>query len=279
MSLTIRPIVKEDWETIASWVGALGWNPGIKDGECMKMTDPDGMFMAELDGLPVGCNTAMVYDSTYGFLGGLVVNPEVRSKGYGTILTNHSLQYMGNRNIGLDAMATTRKWLAQTYGFINAYLHIRYEGVITGARTSSSIVPLADVPFASICSYDAACFPVPREKFLRIWLEAYGSGGFASMRNNKLAGFGVLRQALHGFRIGPILADDADTAEEIMLALGTLAGESKVAIDVPEINSSAVKLAEKFGLKRGFDTVRMYSKVVPDLPMERVFGIASYEFG
>jgi len=272
-------MVERDWETISSWVEALGWNPGIRDGECMHAADPEGMFMAEVDGVPVGCITAVAYNATFGFMGALVVNPALRGQGHGDTLFRHAMTYLGNRNIGTDAMASMRGYCARNHGFVHAYLHVRFEGVIAGACPSSSIVPLAEVPFGHICDYDAACFPVPRERFLRAWLDAYGAGGLACLRHGRLAGFGVSRRALRGVRIGPMLADDAEAAKEIMLALGALAGGTPVALDVPEVNGSAVALAEQLGLRRGFDTARMYSHAVPELPLERLFGIASYELG
>jgi len=278
MSLTIRPMDERDREAIFSWAAKLGWNPGIRDGECMHATDPNGMFLAEFDGVPVGCATAIAYDATFGFMGVFIVNPALRGHGYGATIQHHIMAYLGDRNIGLDAMTSTQGQLARR-GYIHAYRHVRFEGVIAGARTGSTIVPLTEVPFADVCTYDAACFPVRRERFLRVWLDAYGAGGLACLRRGRLAGFGVLRQALRGFRIGPMIADDIKAAEEILLALGSLSGGAPVALDVPEPNTSAVALAERLGIARGFNTARMYSHTVPELPLERLFGIASYEFG
>ncbi|MHC1726006.1 MAG: GNAT family N-acetyltransferase [Syntrophobacteraceae bacterium] len=278
MALAIRPMGERDREAIFSWAAGLGWNPGIRDGECLHATDPDGLFLAELEGAPVGCATAIAYDATFGFIGALMVNPALRGQGYGSALQRHVLDYLGDRNIGLDAMASTREHLLRC-GFHLAYRHLRFEGIIGGDSPDSSIVPLSEVPFADICACDAACFPVIRERFLRHWLDAYGAGGFACLRNGRLAGFGVLRPAVRGFRAGPILAGDAETAEKILKAMGTMSGGATVALDVPEPNASAVAIAERLGLERGFDTARLYSRVIPELPLERLFGIASYEFG
>ncbi len=71
MGLTIRNITMDDRAAIFGWVEALGWNPGEKDGECLLATDPDGMFMAERDGVAVGCATAIAYDEHFGFVGQL----------------------------------------------------------------------------------------------------------------------------------------------------------------------------------------------------------------
>ncbi len=277
-TLAIRPMGEGDREALISWAAGLGWNPGIRDGECLHATDPNGLFLAELDGAPVGCATAIAYNAAFGFIGALMVNPALRGKGYGAVLQRRVFAYLGDRNIGADAMPSTREQMLRT-GFLFAYRHLRFEGVIPGGPPDKSILPLTKVPIEDIIACDSACFPVARERFLRNWLDAYGSGGFACLRRGSLAGFGVLRRAVRGFRIGPLLADDPETAEKILTAMGNLSGNAAIAIDIPEPNTAAVAIAERFGLKRGFDTMRLYSKAVPDLPLEHSFGIASYEFG
>lgn len=280
MNLIIRKIENRDREVLFSWVTGLGWNPGIKDGECLLATDPDGMLLAELDGVPVGCATAIVYDDRFGYVGTLVVDPALRGKAQRVVthLYRRTLEYFGERNFGVDALPITQKF-STGVGNLLAYRHLRFEGPITLNRLCRDIVPLLEIPFEDICDYDAACFPARREKFWRIWLNAYGAGGFACRRHGRLAGFGVLRRALRGFRIGPLLADHVEIAEELLQAMGTLSGHDSVALDLPEANAAAVALVERLGWVRGFDTARMYSRLVPHLPLERIFGIASYEFG
>ncbi|NCD34892.1 MAG: GNAT family N-acetyltransferase [Spartobacteria bacterium] len=280
MTLIIRKIEECDREAIFTWVAGLGWNPGIHDGDCLMATDPDGMFLAELNGAPVGCATAIAYDATFGFVGALVVDPALRGRAQSFMrrIYHHVNAYMGNRCVGLDAMPITQKFFAGT-GSIPAYRHIRYDGILPGGDMSSDIVPLATVPFADVLTYDAACFPACRERFLRHWLDTYGAGGFACLRHGSLVGFGILRQALRGYRVGPLLADDVEAAEQILHAMSIISGDSPVALDVPEPNATAISMAERMGLKRGFDTMRMYTKAIPERPLERIFGIASYEFG
>ena len=280
MALTLRKIETRDCEAIFSWVAGLGWNPGVKDGECLLATDPDGMRVAELNGQPVGCATSIAYSETYGFVGSLVVDPALRGKAHSFMLQMYRQlsDYMGRRNVGMDAMPTTESFF-KAVGCTTAYRHARFEGPLAPAKTPRSIVPLLDIPFEAICNYDASCFPARREKFLRLWLDSYGHGGFACLRQGHLAGWGVLRQALRGFRIGPLLADDAEAAEDLLHAMASMTGREFISLDVPEPNTAALALAKKVGLAKSFDTARMYRHSVPIIPLQFIFGIASYEFG
>jgi hypothetical protein len=49
--------------------------------------------------------------------------------------------------------------------------------------------------------------------------------------------------------------------------------------DVPEINADAVALAERHGMTSVFETARMYTQEPPTLPIERIFGVTSFELG
>ena len=280
MKLNIRPIEERDRETLFSWVAGLGWNPGERDGECLLATDPGGMMMAELDGRPAGCATSIAYDDGFGFVGALVVDPSLRGQAprYALQLYRAVSGHMGDRNVGMDATPVSEPFFRST-GCARAYRHFRFEGVLARGEARGDVVALGGVPFADLCDYDARCFPARRERFLRIWLAAYGEGGFACVRDGRLAGFGVLRKALRGYRVGPLLADDAAAAEGLLHAMGARAGGEVVALDVPEPNGAAMALAGKLGLARGFATARLYRHAIPAVSLERVFGIASSEFG
>ncbi len=280
MGLKIRKIEDADRSAIFGWVEALGWNPGEKDAECLLATDPDGMFVAERNGAPVGCATAIAYDGQFGFVGAMIVDPAIRGKGPATMLAicRHVMAYLGERSIGLDAIPATRHFFTGA-GFLPGYRHWRFEGVLPEGRTDASMIPVTDVSFADLCGYDAASFPARRERFWRVWLDAYGAGGLACIREGRLAGFGMVRRARCGWRLGPLQADDPQAAEALLLALAPLCRGEPVALDVPEANPAAMALVHRLGLAPVSETMRMYNRAWPELAVERVYAIPSYEFG
>lgn len=52
-----------------------------------------------------------------------------------------------------------------------------------------------------------------------------------------------------------------------------------VFLDVPEPNTAAVALAEKYRMEPVFSTLRMYTRKAPDLPLNKIFGVTSFELG
>ena len=52
-----------------------------------------------------------------------------------------------------------------------------------------------------------------------------------------------------------------------------------IVIDVPEDNRAAVMLAESLGMAATFETARMYKGPLPALPVDRTFGVTTFELG
>ena len=100
------------------------------------------------------------------------------------------------------------------------------------------------------------------------------------MQNGKLAGYGVNRKCRSGYKIGPLFADSPELAEVLFLALksGIKPAESFY-LDTPEVNRAAVALAERYNMKVIFETARMYTGEKPDIPLNHLFGVTSFELG
>jgi len=54
---------------------------------------------------------------------------------------------------------------------------------------------------------------------------------------------------------------------------------SPVFLDIPEVNNRAVDLVIKYNMIRSFETARMYTGSFPDLPLNRIYGVTSFELG
>ncbi len=100
------------------------------------------------------------------------------------------------------------------------------------------------------------------------------------MENGKLAGYGVIRKCHTGYKIGPLFADKPELAEVLFLSLKSgIDSAEPVYLDTPEVNRAAVELAEHNNMKVVFETARMYRRNYPDTPLNRVFGVTSFELG
>lgn len=99
------------------------------------------------------------------------------------------------------------------------------------------------------------------------------------MRDDRLAGMGVIRPCRSGYKIGPLFADDARVAEEIFCGLSARATGQPLFLDIPENNPAAVALAARHGLKECFGCARMVLGPVSPLPWQNIYGITTFELG
>ena len=61
--------------------------------------------------------------------------------------------------------------------------------------------------------------------------------------------------------------------------LGLAPRDTPVFLDVPEPNAGAMALAHERNMREVFATARMYNRGVPAVPVERIFGVTSFELG
>jgi hypothetical protein len=76
-----------------------------------------------------------------------------------------------------------------------------------------------------------------------------------------------------------LFADDEEVADQLLLSLtGRISGEEYF-LDVPEPNSSAARLVNRYNMQTVFETARMYSGKAPSLSLDKIFGVTSFELG
>ena len=277
---TIRSMSRADLDIGIGWAADEGWNPGLHDGDSFYATDPDGFLIGLLDGEPIGMVSAVKYGAGFGFIGFYIVRPAWRGQGHGLALWQAAMARLQGRLIGLDGVVAQQDNYRRS-GFQLAYYNVRHEGVPQRAGTHDPAVrPLAQVPFDELLRYDTAFFPEPREVFLRHWIAQRGSVALGIQRDGALAGYGVLRPCREAFKIGPLFADDAELADRLLRSLlSTLPAGARVQLDIPAVNPAAVALVAAHGLAAVFQTARMYTAEAPHLPLERLYGVTSFELG
>jgi GNAT superfamily N-acetyltransferase len=277
---TIREMARHELDLTISWANSEGWNPGIHDAETFYATDSNGFFVGILEGKPVASISAVAYDASFGFLGFYIVQPQLRGRGLGTEIWNAAIKHLDDRNIGLDGVLEQQK-LYERKGFRLCYKSVRHQGVGKGhQRRADGIKYLSEVPIEDLLAYDDRYFPVPRHVFVKSWIKQPGVVAIGALNSGGLEGYGVLRQCHQGYKIGPLFADDENTAESLFCSLCDHApGGAPVFLDTPEPNSAAQDLARRHRMHPVFETVRMYNKRDPRLPVEGIFGVTSFELG
>jgi hypothetical protein len=134
------------------------------------------------------------------------------------------------------------------------------------------------VPFRQVADYDRRFFPAERDAFLSLWVNLPEHRSVAALQDGELVGFGVLRPTNSGTRIGPLYSSSEGVAEAVLAKL--LVPGEEVAIDVPDVNAPAVRLAERLGLSPTFECARMYAGgPPPTVDQPGIFATTTLELG
>lgn len=262
------------------WAAQEGWNPGLSDGDCFFAADRSGFLMGFLEGRPVASISAVKYSSDFGFIGLYIVEAAQRGRGLGIALWNDAMASLGRRIIGLDGVIAQQDNYRKS-GFEFAHRNIRFAGsALSRNFPGSQIVDLNSLDADLVRSYDLGHFPARRSVFLRLWLRQPQSHALGWKEGGVLRGMGCVRPCRDGFKLAPLNADSAEIAEALLDALcARLPEGATIYLDLPEPNRAAVDLATRRGMQPAFETARMYAGGRAELPLQRIFGITSFELG
>jgi GNAT superfamily N-acetyltransferase len=275
----VRVMTRTELDLVVDWAAQEGWNPGLDDARAFHASDPLGFFVGVHDSEPVASISLVAYDAAFAFLGFYIVKPGFRGRGLGLALWREAMARHGRLLTGLDGVVTQQANYAKS-GFRLAYRNIRFGGPAgVGTEAEHPIVSVADLPFDRVLAYDRIFFPAPRPAFLSLWLAPRLGTALAMLDGDRIIGLGAIRACRQGFKIGPLYADDEGVAQVLFLRLAAYASGGSVFLDVPEPNAAAVRLAERNALKPVFETARMYTGPLPDIPLARLFGVTSFELG
>jgi hypothetical protein len=269
----------DEVDIAVNWAKIEGWNPGLYDADSFYQADPEGFLIGLLDNQPIATISAVRYGSTFGFLGFYIVKNGYRGQGYGIKIWNRALAHLSGRNIGLDGVVSQQSNY-QKSGFQFAYRNIRYQGISQDLATHPDVIDFSSLPFRMINNYDRHFFPEDRTSFLKSWISQPRNRVMGIVKQGNILGYGMIRPCESGYKIGPLFADNYEIGESIFLALqSSIPVEETFYLDIPEINPFARKLVRQYNLQMVFETARMYNQTVPDLPMEKIFGVTSFELG
>lgn len=276
----IEHMSREEVNLAVQWAANEGWNPGINDAMCFYQTDPHGFFAGKLNGKIIAVGSAVIYDEHFAFCGFYIVDKGYRGQGCGLELTQARLAYIGQRNAGIDGvMDMLDKYARLGYQF--AYNNARYtlDKLPHQNVADDWIIPVEQINFSQLCAYDRLHFPAPRPQFLKCWVQQKNSLALGYVQEGHLKGYGVIRTCQQGFKIGPLFANTPEIANILFYKLAQYAKGQVIFLDIPENNPLAVQLTRYYQMKQVFATARMYLRGEPQVAMEHIYGITTFELG
>ena len=268
---------------LVKWAKDEGWNPGPNDAEVYWTTDPEGFYGYYCNGALIAGGSIISYDKEFGFMGLFIVKPEYRSSGIGRKLWYHRRDTLLSRlnegaSIGMDGVVALQPFYEKG-GFEIAYRDERFGKTGMEFMLDKNISPIDDDDIKSILAYDKQCFGFSRPQFMKPWLKLPNNKTFKYIEHGELKGFAIVRKANTGYKICPLFADNEEIAENLYKAcLNSVVGEP-LYLDIPVINQGAVNLIKKYNATSVFECARMYFGKSPNIEIDKVFGITTFELG
>ncbi len=270
-------------KTLVSWAKDEGWNPGPYDADVFFATDPNGFYGYFHEGSLIGGGSIVSYNKEFGFMGFFILKPEYRLHGIGRKLWYERRDTLLSRlnkdaPIGMDGVIAMQPFYKKG-GFEISFRDERYEKFGMKFEIDKNISPILDADVTSTLAYDKQCFGFSRPQFMKPWLRLPGNKTFKYTEGDKLKGFAIVRKSDKGYKVCPLFADNEMIAEELYKAcLNSVSGEA-LYIDIPVINEGAVNIVKKYNSTYVFECARMYYGTPPDVDVNKVFGITTFELG
>ena len=287
-----------------------GWNQ--READWRLLLEAGDGFVALVDGLPVGTATVVTYRTAgvspapriadvssalrttdvspaqhFSWIGMLLVDPAYRRRGVGTALLRAAIAHARPCGpIYLDATPQGEPLYA-SLGFKSVGSLVRmgrsYQLSVSSCQlsvVSSQVTAINEDMLAAVARFDAPVFGASREAVLHMLWRNAPQQAQCVIRERKLMGYCLGRSGSDTEQIGPLVADDVDTARALLLAaLEAVTGHAAI-IDVPVRQEAWRQLLTEIGFVERRPFTRMVlGEPATAGPPGKQFAIAGPEIG
>jgi GNAT superfamily N-acetyltransferase len=266
-------------------VAEVGWNQTQTDwrtfldfGHVQAVRRRDGKVIATAATLPYG---------GFGWISMVLVSEAFRRQGLARRLLRDAIDDLLGAGLVpvLDATPAGREVYRKlgfndTWGFARLARQAAPAPVRADKRAADvSVRAITDADWPALCIYDARAFGADRSSLLARLRGRLRSADLVALRDGRLAGFLLGRDGRIASQLGPLIADDAETAQALLThALSGIGGP--VFIDVADSKRDTLKwLAGE-----GFAPARPLTRMVHQRSAAfddgvRTFAVVGPEFG
>ncbi len=280
--VSIRRMTAGDLGFCLKLMRMTGWGITFDDLRRMLSYEPDGCFIASLDGADVG----MVDSTSYGdigWVGNLVVLPQHRGLGIGASLMRSAIQHLKDAGVGsirLDSVAKAIP-LYRRLGFTEEYLSLRFTGVgrscdVTGVEAMLQ----KDLP--DVLELDGRFFGASRARILSRVLHDFPDLCYVARIGSRMVGYIMAKEGEGIRKIGPWICEPGrpGLAQVLLQKIMDESVGGKLWVGVPEGNKASVEILGSNGFEGLPSSTRMcHGDCTPMGDVKGVFGIGAADKG
>lgn len=267
MATRVRPMLHSDLDACMALKAAAGWNQLEADWLTFLELYPQGCFVAAAADRLVGTVTAIAYQDRFGWIGMMLVDPDVRRRGIATALMQAAMESLdGCETVRLDATPVGRH-VYERLGFVAEYPLRRMvrDVAVTGAGVSVPALdlevrprPLRPTDLDRVTAFDTPIFGADRGPVLARWFSRAPHLAWMVEYRGACRGYCLGRPGANYDCIGPIVAVDEDTAGALLSRATAQSGARPLCLDMPEHTPSFLQTCEQLGFALQRPFTRMF---------------------
>ena len=260
---------------------SAGWNQLEEDWRFFLESPGSGGFLAECEGRVVG-TVAFVRYPGLDWIAMMLVDPERRRTGIGARLMEQALGALkGSACVGLDATPLGEP-LYRRFGFETSYTLMRTKAAVAAERFepfAGGSRPIASADLPAVLARDREIFGADRSALLAALFARAPEFAWMAGDAGVVRGYCFGRPGRLFHQLGPVAADDRETARRVVSACFSRCGGRTVAVDAPGLDTEWLAWLESMGfaIERPFARMFLAGHAHPGTP-ERQYAIAGPEF-
>ncbi len=252
---------RKDFSFAAQLADTMNWHMTEADFQFATWLEPEGCFVLFEDSQRIGIATSVSY-GRIGWFGNLIVKEEYRSRGVGSLLLKHAVNYLhckGVEAIGLYAYPHLIDFYSN-FGFKQdeefAVLHAENLAL----SEQEELPEIGAQNLQAIAGLDAQCFSGNRSKLLEAVVFDEGNLGYFLPEDGRVVGY-IAAKVYGGIaEVGPLTCEveRVDAALRLVrTVLGKLSGLS-IYLYLPKKEQELLGFLLDFGFKEEFYVARMF---------------------
>lgn len=280
--VSIRRMTTGDLGFCLKLMRMTGWGITLDDLRRMLSYEPDGCFVASLDGADVGMVGSTGYGEV-GWVGNLVVLPQRRGLGIGASLMRSAIQHLkdaGVSSIRLDSVAKAIP-LYRRLGFTEEYPSLRFTRVGRSFDVMGVEAMLQkDLP--DVLELDVRFFGASRARMLGRVFHDFPDLCYVARIGSRMVGYIMAKEGEGIRKIGPWICepDRPEIAEALLQKIMDESVGGKLWVGVPDGNKASVEILGSNGFEGLPSSTRMcHGDCTPMGDVRGVFGIGAADKG
>lgn len=280
--LQFRDLTPADISIGLSLCRTARWNQLQRDWELLLKLSTAGCRVAVQEQQVVGTVTTVSYQNCVSWIGMVLVDPHVQRQGIGTKLLHEALDVLKDQPlVGLDATPAGREVYLKL-GFTDDCRLSRMQTIVAGF-TPDKLNPARrmtaeDLP--NVFAMDRNVFGADRYLLLEWLFTGAAEYCWVVEREGRIAGYTLGRHGFNFEQLGPVIAEDTQTAKQLVAACLTEQIGKPFILDATHHDPEWLRWLVSAGFKEQRPFTRMFRGEVPAFgEAENQFAIPGPEFG